>query len=137
MRKDLQSWTSFLKKGNRKQRWVNSDPFVLEHDASKGGFGFLLTAVPRGFDVLKLPPHLRPGQAFAGYYSPEDFSEITFHTVGGDAGYQHGDVRSFHEEFIGPSQDGQFGGRTLSADSRHRARLFLSCCAAYSLLALI
>ena len=76
MREDLQAWTSFLKKGNRKQRWVGSDPFVLEHDASKSGFGFLLTAVPQGFDVAQLPPHLQPGQSFAGYYSPRHFSDV-------------------------------------------------------------
>jgi hypothetical protein len=76
MREDLRSWTAFLKKGNRRHKWVRSDPFVLEHDASMDGFGFLLTAVPQGFDVMQLPPHLRPGQAFAGYYSPEDFGDV-------------------------------------------------------------
>ena len=49
---------------------------MLEHDASKSGFGFLLTAVPQGFDVAQLPPHLRPGQSFAGYYSPRHFSDV-------------------------------------------------------------
>ena len=76
MREDLHSWASFLRKGNRKQRWVKSDPFVLEHDASKDGFGFLLTSVPPGFDVMQLPPHLRPGQSFAGYYSQEHFGDV-------------------------------------------------------------
>jgi hypothetical protein len=44
---------------------------VLEHDASGHGFGFLLTAVPQGFNSDSLPSYLRPGNAFAGQFSTQ------------------------------------------------------------------
>lgn len=72
MKDDLRVWSRFLKTWNRGEKWQGSEPFVLEHDASKGGFGFLLTKVPPSFDVSSLPVYLRPGQAFAGYYSARD-----------------------------------------------------------------
>ena len=71
MQRDLQSWSILLKTWNRRERWTRQGLFVLEHDASGHGFGFLLTAVPQGFNSDSLPSYQRPGNAFAGQFSTQ------------------------------------------------------------------
>ena len=70
MRQDLLAWASLLQSWNRRERWSRPGHFVLEHDASLRGFGFLLTSTFAGFNANSLPSYLRPGNAFAGTYSP-------------------------------------------------------------------
>jgi hypothetical protein len=50
-------------------RWVTGEEVVIAHDASKGGFGFALGALPADFDSSSLPAKLRLGNGFAGYFS--------------------------------------------------------------------
>jgi hypothetical protein len=75
MRDDLKAWSVFLKKWNRRMRWHAEGSFVIDHDASGGGFGFLLQGLPPGFDVTQLPGPLQPGKGFAGYFSTQDLAE--------------------------------------------------------------
>lgn len=76
MQQDLRSWATLLKTWNKRERWISSAHFTLEHDASKQGFGFLLTSTPPGFDLKTLPRHLQPGNAFAGEYSAVHQQEV-------------------------------------------------------------
>ena len=77
MQEDLRTWAVFLKQWNGQERWVKSPQFVLGHDASGEGFGFLLEKTPSGFDVNSLPWYLRPGMAFAGFYSAEHLEDAS------------------------------------------------------------
>jgi hypothetical protein len=77
IQQDLRSWSTLLKTWNRRERWISSAAqFTLEHDASKQGFGFLLTSTPAGFDLNSLPQHLQPGNTFAGEYSAAHQQEV-------------------------------------------------------------
>jgi hypothetical protein len=71
-REDLNAWATFLTKWNRRSRWILGSPFVLAHDASKSGFGFLLEEWPSNFDLGQLPARLHPDNGFAGYFSSHD-----------------------------------------------------------------
>jgi hypothetical protein len=71
VREDLAIWMLFLQQWNGRAPWTTHHPFVFEHDASGGGFGFTLASVPAGFDVEALPVELRPGHGFAGTFSDE------------------------------------------------------------------
>ena len=71
IRSDLTAWRHILKAWNGREKWVRPQPFLLDHDASKGGFGFYLRGVPASFDPAALPQVLHPGNCFAGLFSEE------------------------------------------------------------------
>ena len=66
---DLYYWQRYLPHWNGTQKWRSSAPLVVVSDASLDGFGFYLESVPAHFDINCLPPALRPGSGFMGFYS--------------------------------------------------------------------
>jgi hypothetical protein len=81
MKEDIDIWSRFLSKWNGRERWRAQDESIIDHDASKSGFGFLLTGVPRDFDVAALPDHLRPGHAYAGFFSSHELGTHVAHCI--------------------------------------------------------
>jgi hypothetical protein len=81
MREDLHIWSQFLTKWNGSARWRAGATFVIDHDASKSGFGFLLVGAPHGFDPDSLPATLRPGNAFAGLFSGDELASLVADSI--------------------------------------------------------
>ena len=76
LRADVSFWLNHLRGWNGRQRWrsAQSAPFTFASDASLGGFGFYLEAVPPAAVTAQWPDHLLVGTGFMGVYSDEDQS---------------------------------------------------------------
>ena len=135
MRDDLRTWATFMSSWNRREKWVQSkNRFVLGHDASGGGFGFVLLEVPLGFDVERLPTYLRPGHAFAGSYSARDVPEACRSIQGGRCWRWHSAWQCMVHTFeIRQCYFYQTTWLTCISfeDSRPRAPPSLLCCVAF------
>ena len=80
MHADLAMWRRFLGEWSGRSKWRRADASaVLHHDASKSGFGFFLSNYSG--DVARLPERLRPGSAFAGFFSEDELRGPVAHSI--------------------------------------------------------
>jgi hypothetical protein len=76
MKDDLDMWSHFLTHWNGQARWSTGGRFIIEHDASKSGFGFALVDTPDGFDQAALPAPLRTGHGYMGAFALTDMPAV-------------------------------------------------------------